>query len=58
MELRRIEILLEKYFEGNTSITEEKEIKAYFSSDLVVPELGTIKTNVCKLSKSKRNTVY
>ena len=43
MELRRIAILLEKYFEGNTSITEEKEIKAYFSSDLVAPELEHLK---------------
>ncbi|MDK2772074.1 MAG: hypothetical protein KYX68_07605 [Flavobacterium sp.] len=43
MELRRIEILLEKYFEGNTNITEEKELKAYFSSDLVVPELEQLK---------------
>ena len=43
MELRRIEILLEKYFEGNTNITEEKELKAYFSSDLVAPELEHLK---------------
>jgi len=32
MELDRIEILLEKYFEGDTSIAEENELKNYFSS--------------------------
>ena len=30
MALDRIEILIEKYFEGETSIAEEKELKNYF----------------------------
>jgi predicted ribosomally synthesized peptide with SipW-like signal peptide len=34
MELDRIEILLEKYFEGATSIAEEKELQDYFSGDV------------------------
>ncbi len=32
MELHKIEELLEKYFEGETSIAEENELKNYFSS--------------------------
>jgi hypothetical protein len=39
MELDRIEILLEKYFEGETSIAEENELKAYFSSADVAQHL-------------------
>ena len=32
MELNRIEIILEKYFKGETSISEELELQKYFSS--------------------------
>ncbi|MCI9844073.1 hypothetical protein [Flavobacterium pectinovorum] len=32
MELNRIENILEKYFQGETTIAEEKELKEYFSS--------------------------
>lgn len=32
MESDRIEIILEKYFQGETSIAEERELKNYFSS--------------------------
>jgi hypothetical protein len=39
MDLQTIEILLEKYFEGTTSIAEEKQLKAYFSSQDVAPHL-------------------
>lgn len=39
MELKRIEYLLERYFEAETSITEEKELKAYFSAAGVAPHL-------------------
>lgn len=34
MELAKIEILLEKYFEGETTIAEENQLKDYFSSDV------------------------
>jgi hypothetical protein len=39
MELDRIEQLLEKYFEAETSIAEEKELKDYFASSDVAQHL-------------------
>jgi len=39
MELRTIEKLLDKYFDAATSIAEENELKAYFSSTDVAPHL-------------------
>jgi hypothetical protein len=44
MELKRIEQLLEKYFEAETSIAEEKELKAYFISPNVAPHLEQYKS--------------
>jgi len=38
MEFDRMEALLEKYFEGETSIAEENELKEYFSSSNVAPD--------------------
>ncbi|MCF8230244.1 MAG: hypothetical protein K9J24_14965 [Bacteroidales bacterium] len=35
MNISRIEILLEKFFEGNTSLEEEKELKEFFLKDEV-----------------------
>lgn len=39
MELDKIEILLEKYFDGETTIAEENELKIYFSSSDVAQHL-------------------
>ena len=39
MELQRIEILLDKYFDAETSTAEERELKQYFSSADVAPHL-------------------
>lgn len=39
MELHTIEKLVEKYFSGETSIAEEKQLKDYFSSPDVAPHL-------------------
>lgn len=39
MELYNIEKLLEKYFEGNTSVSEEKELGDYFQGEDVATHL-------------------
>lgn len=39
MELNRIEKLLENYFQGETNLTEEQELKNYFASGNVAPNL-------------------
>lgn len=44
MALDKIEILLEKYFEGETSIAEENELKAYFASSDVAQHLEQYKS--------------
>ncbi|WP_316635756.1 hypothetical protein [uncultured Flavobacterium sp.] len=43
MELVKIENILEKYFQGETSIAEEKELKEYFSSPNVAQHLEQYK---------------
>jgi hypothetical protein len=44
MALDRIEQLLEKYFEAETSIAEEKELKEYFASSNVAQHLEQYKS--------------
>lgn len=39
MDLQSIEKLLDRYFEGETSIAEEKQLKAYFGSEGVAQHL-------------------
>ncbi|MBF4473241.1 SipW-dependent-type signal peptide-containing protein [Flavobacterium sp. HJJ] len=43
MEFNKIEALLGKYFEGETSIAEENELKNYFSSPNTAPHLEQYK---------------
>lgn len=43
MELDKIELLIEKYFQGETSIAEENELKSYFSSPDVAQHLEQYK---------------
>lgn len=43
MEFNKMETLLEKYFEGETSIAEDNELKNYFFSSSVAPHLEQYK---------------
>lgn len=43
MELNRIEDILEKYFQGETTISEENQLKEYFSSPNVAQHLEQYK---------------
>jgi len=54
MELANIEKLLEKYLNAETSIAEEKELKAYFSSDNVAPHLEEYQALFGYFSTSKQ----
>lgn len=53
MELKSIEILIDKYLEGNSSIAEEKELKAYFSSNEVAEHLVMYKPMFGYFEKQK-----
>jgi hypothetical protein len=53
MELNNIETLLEKYFQGETSVSEEKELKNYFSSSDVAQHLEQYKPLFGYFSKAK-----
>ena|SRR5690606_14629213 len=43
MELQNIKNLIERYFDGTTSIREEQKLKTYFSSNKIAPELEKYK---------------
>ena len=54
MELDKIERILEKYFEGETSIMEEKELKDYFASSNVAQHLEHYKPMFGYFSQGKQ----
>lgn len=54
MGLDRVEKLVEKYFEGETSIAEEKELKIYFSSNDVAQHLKQYQSIFGYFSKAKQ----
>ncbi len=54
MELTKIELLLEKYFEGETSIAEEKELTNYFSSPNVAQHLQQYSSLFGYFSQAKK----
>lgn len=58
MEPNKIENILEKYFEGETTIAEEKELKDYFSSPNVAQHLEQYKTmfGYFSLAKEQKST--
>lgn len=49
-----MEALLEKYFEGETSIAEENELKNYFSSSDVALHLEQYKPLFCYFAEAKK----
>jgi hypothetical protein len=53
MELDRIEKLINSYFEGETSIAEENELKVYFSSSDVAQHLEQYKSVFGYFSQAK-----
>ena len=53
MELNRIEKLLENYFQGETNLVEEQELKNYFASGNVAPNLKQYQSMFGYLSEAK-----
>ena len=53
MELARIERLLEAYFEGNTSLSEEAQLRAYFKEESVATHLQQYKPFFTGLEKAR-----
>lgn len=56
MELHKIESLLEKYFEGETSVAEENQLKDYFSSASVAPEMEPYRPMFAYFNQAKAET--
>ena len=54
MELHKIELILEKYFQGESSIEEEKELTNYFSSPDVAQHLEQYKPLFSYFSQAKK----
>jgi hypothetical protein len=57
MESNRIEILIEKYFQGETSIEEENELKEYFSSSKISPNLEQY-TSVFNYFSNEKHQIF
>ena len=58
MELHKIESLLEKYFEGETSVAEENQLKDYFSSADVAPEMEPYRPMLTYFKRAKAETAH
>ncbi len=58
MELNKIEFILEKYFQGETTIAEENQLKEYFSSSDVAQHLEQYKPifGYFSLAKEQKST--
>jgi hypothetical protein len=56
MESNRIEVILEKYFQGETKSAEELELKNYFSSSEVAPHLEHYKPLFGYFTQAKAQT--
>ncbi|MFM2231146.1 MAG: hypothetical protein RL607_2404 [Bacteroidota bacterium] len=53
---KNIDILVEKYFEGETSLAEEKQLKHYFASQEVAPHLEQYRAIFCYFTQQQRDT--
>ncbi|MFA8299343.1 MAG: hypothetical protein ACEPOV_04215 [Hyphomicrobiales bacterium] len=55
MNVREVERLVEKYYNGNTNLEEEKDLKEYFLSDKVAPHLKSLRAHFIYLNESKKD---
>ena len=58
MESNNIEQLLEKYFEGETSVAEEQVLKEYFRSENIAPHLETHRPWFSYFSNAKTQKMH
>ena len=54
MALNKIEILLERYFEGDTSLEQEAQLRDYFTSDEVVSHLEEYRPLFTAFAEAKK----
>ena len=58
MDYNRIEELLDKYFDGNTSVSEENELKLFFTSNNNIPDNLLYAKNIFGFFKEEKSVVF
>lgn len=56
MELIKIEKLLERYFEGETSLIEESQLQDYFSEKTIAPHLEPYRSMFSHFASARKET--
>lgn len=56
MESNKVEQLLEAYFEGATTLAQEKQLRTYFTSDHVAPHLESYSDMFTAFQKASQET--
>lgn len=56
MELQNIDMMLKHYLEGESSLEEEKQLRAYFSSGNVAPQFKEYQVLFSFFKEEKKNT--